>query len=471
VAAKRYQLKKQIMSDKKSSPKELNLGLTELLARAIADGAAQALPGETTPKLETAIVTLEDDIQTLNSELSRLAESGEWGMLVGRAESAIASEEDIEARLWWIRGHLGAFTLPVSLLAAPFETVCRQLVGDSRVEIFADLIREIGEIALVRLHDVGDRRQEYAVRLALCKLGILDATEMSGKGYGRNPPKVPRFELGTVSVEQPAATAVVQRPGRNKTVRVAGVLLALLCSLVTGVFLLREGSPIHQPLLTAPEDLLVMNEVPGMMPPGVVGRPVSSSLGALYYSLDKDAGDVSKVAAQTVAAGAQEKKGERKGGLRHVATEQVREQVAARASQSERPPAPEDRKPREVVRTDGPIEGPDFARGIERQQVPQPRLPEVIPPAEPKPLPNLSYPDGSINVGGEIKSTLVRTDVFDSPSYQARPIARLEPGDKVSVEGRVGQWLRIRSRRGRAGFVYAQDIGELEEFNVDSSPQ
>ncbi len=470
------------MSDKKSGPKELNLGLAALLARASLEQVDQASAGNPSAKLETTIVTIDDDIQTLNAELSKLAESGEWEMLVGRAERAIASEEDIEARLWWIRGHLGAFTLPVSLLAAPFETVCRQLNGDPRVDIFADLIREIGEIALVRLRDVGDRRQEQAVRLALCKIGILDATEMSGKGYGRTPSKVPRFELGTVKDTEMAATTAVpqpiQRPVRSSSWRIVGAVLALLCIVSAGALPFLGSDYIRQKflsapeLLTVPEELLAINEIPGMMPPGVIGRPVSSNLGALYYSLDKDTGDLSRSAAPpVVAAGAQDKDISHPGDASRSANEPAREQAAARVSQSERPPAPEDRKPREVVRTDGPIEGPDFTSGVDRQRVPQPRLPEVVEPAEPKPLPNLSYPDGSINLGGEIKSTLVRTDVYDSPSYQARTIARLEPGDKVSVEGRVGQWLRIRSRRGRAGFVYAQDIGELEEFNVDAAPQ
>jgi hypothetical protein len=459
------------MSDKKSGPKELNLGLTALLARATADGAAPGFAGDVSPQPETAIVTLEDDIQTLNAELSRLAESGEWGMLVGRAESAITSEEDIEARLWWIRGHLGAFTLPVSLLAAPFETVCRQLVGDSRVDIFAELIREIGEIAVVRLHDVGDRRQEHAVRLALCKLGILDAAEMSRKSYGKIPPKAPRFELGTVSVEKPAVPAALSQPARKETWRVAALSIALLCLVLIGVFLIRARVAVQQPLMTAPEDLLVMNEVPGMVPPDVVGRPVSSSLGALYYSLERDSGDVSRSSAPPGSARTEDKRDARKAEGSRVVTDSAQDQVSARAAQSERPSAPDEQKPREVVRTDGPIEGPDFARGFERQRVPQPRLPDVMPPINRKPLSNLSYPDGSINLGGEIKLTLVRTDVLDSPSYQGRTIARLEPGDKVSVEGRVGQWLRIRSQRGRAGFVYAQDVGELENFNVESAPQ
>ena len=67
-------------------------------------------------------------------------------------------------------------------------------------------------------------------------------------------------------------------------------------------------------------------------------------------------------------------------------------------------------------------------------------------------------------VAGEVKSVLVRTEVFSAPNYEARPLGTLEPGDRVSVEGRAGQWVRIRSRKGRAGYVFAQDIGELEDF-------
>jgi len=459
------------MSDKKSGPKELNLGLTAILARATSEAVVQANTGAITVEQETAIVTLDEDIQALSVELSRLAERQEWGMLVGRAESAIASEEDIEARLWWIRGHLGGFTLPVSLLAAPFETVCRQLVGDVRLEIFADLITEIGEIALLRLHDVGDRRQEHAVRLALVKLGILDSAERSRQGHGKTAPQVRRFELGTSKVESPVVAAAVKPPAAISITRrrVAGIV-AFLFLVSVAVFMLRDRTPVRQPFMTAPENLLVMNEAPGMMPPGVVGRPVSSSLGALYYSLERDGGDSGAAPVQLITASPQDKQVARKGEQNRIATESAPEQVIARASQSKRPPAPEERKTHEVVRTDGPIEGPEFTRGLERQRLPQPRLPDATLPDEPKPLPEVSYPDGSVILGGEIKSTLVRTDVFASPSYQGRKIARLEPGDKVSVEARVGQWLRIRSRRGRAGFVYAQDIGEFEEFNVGNEP-
>ncbi|MFN4896931.1 MAG: SH3 domain-containing protein [Pseudomonadota bacterium] len=461
------------MSDKKGGPKELNLGLTALLSKATDAGLANqdgVKSGSEHPRSETEIVTVDDDLQALTSELSQLADKGQWGMIVSRAESAIASEEDIEARLWWIRGHLGAFTLPVSLLAAPFETVCRQLVGDPRVDIYEALLREIGEIALVRLRDVGDRRQEHSVRLALYRLGVIEADEAAEKLYGKVPPKVPRleprFELGDAQQQQ--RTVIAERASvahKRRPLRFALVASALFTLLLGGIWFWRYTN-VAPSLLLAQEDLLGSQSPPGMLPPFVVARPVSSSLGALYYSIDKgDLGASQKPAQPATVAG----------GTQGASTTTSAPTTAANSyhganqkHDNRSPQAAQSEKRRESVRTDGPIEGPEFTRGVERETVPQAKLPEVLPEVQVNPLPNHSYPDGSLNVGGEIKSALVQTDVFDSASSDGRVIARLVPGDKVSVEGRIGQWYRIRSRRGRAGFVFAQDIGELEDFQLNS---
>lgn len=449
------------MSEKKGGVKDLDLGLSALLTKEQRGGGAVRPQGDGT-KPETEILTVEDDLEDLNAELANLAKRGQWGMLVSRAESAIASEEDIEARLWWIRGHLGAFTLPISLLAAPFETVCRQLVGDSRRDTYAGLLREIGDIALIRLRDVGDRRQEHSVRLALDRLGVIEMDHSAPNIYGAMPPKVPRFELGVAASEQPLGTVVEQRLQRPQQWRVRFAAGMIVCALLTVLFVFWRGRYAPPALLTAHEGLIAGSDgsVPGLMPPLVVARPVSSSLGALYYSMEKSESEAAKSRDGGVGVG------EAQGSAAHDSPDSVTGTVPARAAQSERPPAPVQQKQRESVRTDGPIEGSDFTKGVERETVPRAKLPEVAPQIEPKPLPDPSYPDGSLKIGGEIKSALVRTEVYDSPSYQARVIARLVAGDKVSVEGRVGDWLRIRSRRGRAGFVSAQDIGELEEFNV-----
>jgi hypothetical protein len=430
------------MTDKKRKlTTELNLGLNELLSHADnKTGDKDSINGTEKPS-ETSIVTFEDDLNQLNRELLSLAEQKQWGILVSRAETSIASEEDIEARLWWVRGHLGALTLPVSLLAAPFETVCRQLVGDVRLPTFTALLKEIGDIMIERLRGVGDRRQEYAVRLVLCQLGIIEPDEKARKSYGKIPPKRPNFELGTPSITDPSIAAVTAPPqirGKNLRRRVVGAaLLVMLLVLLGGAIFAIKGFFAKPALLVATEDLLVSDTGASTQQLPVLARHISSNLGAVFYSMNEGVNET-------------------------VVGEKT--PTVVQPGRVERPPAPEAKKAKETVRTDGPVEGPEFKRGVEPRIVPEAHLPEVSLPDSSVQIPGSSYPDGSLIIGGEVKSAIVATEVYDSPNYGARVIARLSSGDKVSVEGRVGQWLRIRSRRGRAGFVYEQDIGKLEDF-------
>lgn len=438
------------MADKKRKlTTELNLGLTEILSRAqTSDGAAVAIvQGAGSP--ETSILTFDDNLERLSPELSGLAEKKQWGILVSRAETSIASEEDIEARIWWVRGHLGALTLPVSLLAAPFETVCRQLLDDVRLPIFRPLLGEIGDIMLERLRGVGDRTQEHAVRLVLYKLGVVEPDTKPSESYGKVPPKVPRFELGTRDIVAADTSPSEVTQDKRKPLALATISLLLFLSAI-GLYFWRSylGEP---QLLVANEDLLGTEQAPISQRPPVLARHVSSNLGAIYYSIDE--GD--KGAPPLPGSG--KSKASR-------ASDQNDASGALAPAQADRPPAPEHHRTKEQVRTDGPLEGPEFARGVEPRLVPEARLPEVSLPDLSSSLPASSYPDGSLNIGGEVKSAIAAIDVYQSPDYSARVIARLAAGDKVSVEGRVGDWLRIRSRRGRAGFVIAQDVGEPEDF-------
>jgi len=441
------------MADKKKKlTKELNLGLTEILSKDQPAKASDKTADQGPASPETSIVTFDDNLDGLSPELSALAERKQWGILVSRAETSIASEEDIEARLWWVRGHLGALTLPVSLLAAPFETVCRQLIGDTRVPLFRSLLKEIGDIMIDRLHGVGDRRQEHSVRIVLCQLGILEPDDKSARTYGKVPPKVPRFELGDYgAVEQVEAPAsnFVSRSRKRRAVELGALAVILL--LLSGGFYLWRAYVGEPRLLVADEDLLGTDQNPSTQQPPLLARHVSSNLGAIYYSLnDREGGAEDRNNLNRVQANGAAVQGESRG--------------AVVPAQTERPPAPERQPLKEKVRTDGPIEGPEFARGVEPRLAPEARLPEISLPDLSGSLPASSYPDGSLNIGGEVRSAIIATDVYQSPDFRARVIARLAAGDKVSVEGSVGQWLRIRSRRGRAGFVLSQDVGELEDF-------
>jgi len=376
-------------------------------------------------------------------------------MVVSLAEGAISTEEDIEARLWWIRGHLGAFTLPVSLLAAPFETVCVQLVGNERLDLYASLIQEIGDLVLARLRDVGDHRQEQAVKMALKKLGMLSASsfvsaDSSALGFGvaESSGHLDRGHHTEIPVRSMRLGADTLSQGIRPYFRAALVCLFLIALLGSGWW---SGYFSTPRMLTAREDLIGLDLSPGMIQPATLAKPVSSNLGAIYYSIERESPN-------TVQTPPIPDPADPKGSSQPTSQTNI----------------PERSRPNtETVRTDGPIEGPEFTKAVERSRSaqygpPQPRLPELRIESDANSSTGQSYPDGSLNIGGEIRSALVRSDVFDRPNYTAQVIARLLPGDKVSVEGRVGEWVRIRSRKGRAGFVAAQDIGELEEFDVNS---
>jgi hypothetical protein len=484
------------MGNKRDKNKELNLGLAELLSNATPSEDLTPKGGENRGVIETEIFTVNEDLALLNAEFVQLAEAKQWGILVSRAERSLSSREDLESRLWWIRGQLGAVSLPVSLLAAPFESVCRELVGDTRIGQLSKLLASVGEIIIGRLRDVGDERQERMVRAVLNDLGIfVNNSALEGNFIGRPGGKSSNrdidrsFQLGDVgSLEKREVKALYKRSSSIRSIFIAAT--ASLVVLFLCILLLYQRYLLVPQLLTSNEGLVSEAFLTELRPPVIAARAVSSNLGALYYSIDRlepqpnteqqrapavldsQKGETQTVPPSNKPASATESSDDKlSGGPVQVG--------ASRPKIAGRPPEPITggayRKDGELeeVRTDGPLEGRDFKEGVERSAAPRPRLPSepTLSGSESYRAPVSSYPDGSLNIGGEIRSALVTAEVFDRPSYHARVVARLMPGDRVRVEGRVGEWLRIRSRRGRAGFVYAQDIGDIDEFSVSGEAQ
>lgn len=441
------------MTDKSKSPAQrLDLGLSEILSRG--SGAPATIPPEPPhERATTSVVSLSETDAELNSEFLSLAEERKWGVLVSRAEATFSTADDIEARLWWIRGHLGAFSLPVSLLAAPFETVCRH-ANDMARERYRSLFVEIGQLMLARLREVGDKRQEYAVRLALHQIGFLESSEELAPSL---PPKVPSLTESPVDERtEPSAwplPPISASYKRGKTRRyLLGGLVA--CAVAAGILL---SDLSDSPASTTSEGFISTRPALDLQMPGVRAREVVSNLGALFYSLsdtpkaDQSAGMPTELPAPSV-----EKK---------VVSQQRKADPPPPAVEK---PAPVARS-KEVVRTDGPLEGPEFRREIGRQAAPhEPRLPDPLFGRPPLPEIRSPFPDGVGGSVGSVKSVIASTDVFASPSYRARVLGRLLVGDEVSVEGQMGRWLRIRSKKGRVGFIYSQDVGEREDFRAEN---
>jgi hypothetical protein len=443
----------------------LDLGLEALLSQSAA-APTGALEGQSGEKLPTAIFTLDDDAGELHSEFSQLAQSRQWGVLVSKAESAIASDEDWEARLWWIRGHLGALTLPVSLLAAPFETICRQLETRGELGDFAkSLVVEIGAMMLDRLKAVGDRRQEHAVRVAMQSLGLLESSTSDRSSRSRTPTIAPRFELGApvndVAMVVPNSADEPRQPHKPRYIAL-GLALALL--LVVGVGVWWQRSLLAGEVQGVAESWVVSHAELLQQPPQLEARPVSSNLGALFYSLSEST-TPPVVEQRPVAPGAPS-----------AVTATVERPTVPRLPSDKPAPAAQSGT-KESVNTDGPLEGQEFRRGVERSgSARAPRLPEAIPDQSGRSFPDTVSPDAASPDAvtlppSDVKSVLVTTNVVAAPSYGARIIARLRAGDRVAVEGRVGSWFRIRSRRGKPGFVFAQDLGEGDDFVVQDPSQ
>jgi hypothetical protein len=47
------------------------------------------------------------------------------------------------------------------------------------------------------------------------------------------------------------------------------------------------------------------------------------------------------------------------------------------------------------------------------------------------------------------------------PSNFAAPLAELEQGDKVEEDGTVGDWIRLKSKSGRPGYIFGEDAKEV----------
>lgn len=435
------------MTDKRKPGEQIvNLGLSEILARAEAPSGVEPAAA----RGETAVYALTDGDLAFEREFFSLAEAKKWGVLVSRAEQTISNEDDIEARLWWIRGHLGALTLPVSLLAAPFETVCRQLKPEDVTEVYRNLIAEIGQIMLTRLSDVGDTRQARGVLDTLQSIGVMAGRSSNNE---RIPPMAPVFHPSKApepEVRGESPLAAESRPRGSLRMVLGGVAFSVTLISIA-LFVWEEGSVSIVSDTLLPQSSALTQELPV-----VQAREVSGSLGALYYSLSTDMQSDSDKPSFTAPSVPPREPVSARG----VATVQ-------RPAGAKRAPA---RKEKDLVRTDGPIE--------KRELVPpKPSAPAVEPEL---PAPDLAlrgdgtgvpdgqarsnFPDGVAATSTGVKVVLVRTHVLATGSHHARVLSILEPGDRVQVEGTFGRWLRIRSKRGKVGYVFAGDVGEVEDF-------
>jgi hypothetical protein len=376
-----------------------------------------------------------------------LAEERKWSEIVRLADLRLSSADDVEAKLWWIRGHLGAFSMPVSFLSAPFDAVCRKLSPDSVTESIKPLLEETGLLVLQRLREVGDSAHALEVRGALERLGVREprgGRERAGTSSFRS------LESVVGPSAEAAAPHDVQVPVRRGGRKRVTWTLACLVIVVALVALDRLFPHIRMPHLDIAiesfepphGELQQATDTPGRRDPG--GR-----LGALFYSIGEGArGDESESGPVT-----------------------PQPSVSSRV-QPESKPIPAESLPlrsKEEVNTRGPLEGSEFRERVERIKPSsfENRREELQGGAPHAVLP------GSSPEGFEAHKTyrvLTPTSVLSAPSHGGRVIGQLERGDRVLVEGKLGRWLRLRSKKGRGGYVLVTDVEEVPGLNRGDQP-
>ncbi len=384
--------------------------------------------------------------QQPKSEFETLADERKWSEIVHLAESRLSNGEDLEAKLWWIRGHLGAFSMPVSLLSAPLDAVCRTVVAESLDKPLKTLLNETGLLVLQRLREVNDIVHAQGLRDALEEIGVREPKDRRarvGTSSYRSLKPLPTGEQAPPQASAVPVSTVSSRPKRMKW--------SFLCFIIVVALMLLDRMFPHvrspeldiasESFVRAETGLEQLTDAPGRRDPG--GR-----LGALFYSIEGEG---------TRSEAPPERTAEPKQGITQTSP--------AMPTVPQREPVPP--RSKESVNTSGPLEGPEFRERIERVRPEslEPRR-EVLQGGSPQ-----AVLPGSSARGFEDHRTykvLTRTSVLSAPSYGGRVIGQLDRGDRVLVEGKLGRWLRLRSKKGRGGYVLATDVEEVPELDIAS---
>lgn len=485
---------------------KLDLGLSSILGDTTRAAAAQSSSPESPEVFASASNAAETESQLTYNEYEKLAAAESWRELASLCESRCPpgrADENIEARLWWIRSQLELRAVPLSILAAPLESCTRKLIEDSATT--EEAVRELAHSTLLDLGEGLLRNSEWDLGASF----VERATKLGSSGlklmrervsaHVRNP-KLPEQHKGRLQAlcgeaqEGPAAAAtsakmdtvpeaerlarfqakMEERKGSavNSSVLVtsppvqstflrwpaaAGIFLVILAAL----FLYRPDTlPNLLAMLDTSASPVAVNlnlgsvaRSPQLIAPSSERVQTLSELDAIYYEFNqrgsagkRDAEAVQPTAAETVTEVA--------------AASLVSSPVAtpievAKLEGPASPPAPELRptKPaKEKVDTSGPLESERDRR--ERSE----------PEATTSGLRDDLFGKGSLRDAfrdGRIQRVIVRTKVMAEPSYRANVVDVLDIGARVEVVSKDGPWLKLRSRMGKPGYILAQDTEDV----------
>ena len=490
-------------SDQSKSSSEnsvrLDLGLSSFI-----DGAKQQLDQETKP-IATLAEVLKQSEQTqseapaeLSSLISKaeiasshnqekksennykqLADQSSWNELSKLCESALtANEKDFEARLWWIKAQRSQNAIPASILATSIDSASQEFIKDSNALASREDLRKLASELLVDISS--SLKSEFDLEIAQ---SLLERAKTLGFAEKKDSPVKEQAEFsenpwpGFVIQPRKEPASTSEGYSRKRAIYSRLILLLFLCA--SGIFIYLKwfsSSNLEGQYLAfafPAEDSLS----PSLLSPAA--EPVSglSHLDAVYYDMNSSsAGNATQVSALSAGALTQSTT------LQNTPVQSSQQQASIIQPPVPQLPIAVDQQPvrqlptsrdvarsqsqgsqgqKETVNTTYPVERREYPADdkFETRQQPENEIPEIdFPPFRSNTKRN--DPRDSRDSGGPrepLYIVIARTKIMEEPSYWAHSLGDLYEGDKIEVHDRLGKWLRIRTRKGREGYILSQD--------------
>jgi hypothetical protein len=424
------------------------------------------------------------------SPYEKLASTGSWSEILRLAEGDLSSGDDARVRTWWIYAHLQNRSMPASFLAAPLESLLTKNTGEAAPADQA-LLERTAHLVHRRLVESGDATLAQAIAASISSAKLLPAAVETLR-----PASTPLNAISSHRVEKQSSAVIWGAESVKQPLRVGllGVVAAsVFCLLAAlGIFFAYGGKQLFgAEVAIAAETFVSQDEKPELLIPALDRRDLVGRLGALYYSIDKGEGESGgNAAGADVASVAVSSASERAEVVQPASGSGSDASVgtadSARGGTDIKQPAGTEeavattvapKLPKERVNTTSPVEGPDFRERAGRNQrsgsggagavgttanrspAPDDGRSRRLPAETSRPEIVMGMPEPE-RTQGRYYTVLVSCSVLDAPNYSALVVSQLRRGETVFVEARVGGWLRLRSRNGRAGFVLAQDLVE-----------
>jgi hypothetical protein len=416
----------------------LDLGIQSLLASVESSVSSVELP--TSRKIVSEMNGATHNL--CDSEFAMYAKRSQWEELIEHAEKVIAETDSPLARVWWLRGQVEMSSMPVSLLVSSFGSLCQRIQQQGKMESCSDSLVELSYLISERArlnHDAQCLREldEILIIFELSHTGDQPATD----------PAVQQASLDALKRQGENRFSSSVKPMLSRGRIIVGVflsvavLLAMFGSVRFSSRLFRNENRSALIVLTDKKNRSQFSS-PTLDLPDISKRIGISDLDAVKYRLNS-----ADANANPGGAVLQESRSDAK--------PQIRPQVEIGTA-----PRRTAGVSKESVNTTGPLEGREFRRGVERERskaIVKAQLPHTRDDSRgqwPSPF------------GARSMVVVDATKVFRRMSDTSDILGQLLVGDKILVEGTYGRWARIRSRKGRTGYVDVGSLGQGEDFRA-----